>query len=179
MRVIFTWLIFLNCIGAFSQAPYLYFNHINADNGLSHNKVNCILQDKRGFIWIGTEDGLNRYDGQYFSVFRNKPNDTATVSGNIITDLLEDENSILWITTADGGFTKYDYRLPASKQFKQFKHIQGDSTTIPVNIINRIVEDKQGYLWLATSGGYILRFDKKNETFVSFHLTLHSHVLFL
>ena len=167
MRVVFTLLIFVNCIGAFAQAPYLYFHRINADNGLSHNKVNCIIQDRRGFIWIGTEDGLNRYDGQYFTIFRNKPNDTATVSGNIITDLLEDENGILWITTADGGFTKYDYRLPASKQFKQFKHIQGDSTTIPVNIINTIVEDKQGYLWLATSGAYILRFNKENETFIS------------
>jgi ligand-binding sensor domain-containing protein/two-component sensor histidine kinase len=152
---------------AFSQAPYLYFNRINTNNGLSHNKVNCILQDKRGFIWIGTEDGLNRYDGQYFTVFRNKPNDSTTISGNIITDILEDENNILWITTSDGGFTKYDYRLPANKQFKQFKHIQGDSTTIPVNIINKIIEDKQGYLWLATSGAYVLRFNKKNETFSS------------
>jgi ligand-binding sensor domain-containing protein len=62
---------------------------------------------------------------------------------------------------------KYDYRLPASKQFKQFKHIQNDSTTIPVNIINKIVEDKHGYLWLATSGAYILRFDKQHETFIS------------
>lgn len=167
MRVILTWLILLKTIEAFSQTPYLYFNKINVDNGLSHNKVNCILQDKRGFIWIGTEDGLNRYDGQYFTVFRNKPNDTTTLSGNIITDLLEDENGVLWITTADGGFTKYDYRLAANKQFKQFKHIQGNSTTIPVNVINKIIEDKHGYLWLATSGAYVLRFDKKNETFIS------------
>ena len=101
MRVIFTLLILTNTIGAFAQAPYLYFNRVNADNGLSHNKVNCIVQDNRGFIWIGTEDGLNRYDGQYFTIFRNKPNDTTTVSGNIITSLLEDENGILWITNID------------------------------------------------------------------------------
>ncbi len=167
MRVIFILLILIKTLEAFTQQPYLYFSKINVDNGLSHNKVNCILQDKRGFIWIGTEDGLNRYDGQYFTVFRNKPNDTTTISGNIITDMLEDENGVLWITTADGGFTKYDYRLPADKQFKQFKHIQGDSSTIPVNIINKIIEDKHGYLWLATSGAYVLRFDKRNETFIS------------
>ncbi len=167
MRVIFTLLTILSCITATAQAPYLYFNRINADNGLSHNKVNCILQDNRGFIWIGTEDGLNRYDGQYFTVFRNRPNDTTSISGNIITDLLEDENNVLWIATSDGGFTKYDYRLPANKQFRQFKHIQGDSSTIPVNIINKLTKDKHGYLWLATSGAYVLRFDKKNETFIS------------
>src|ERR1044072_9509453 len=171
MKGIFTLLIMLNSAVAITQAPYLYFSRINTSNGLSHNKVNCILQDKRGFIWIGTEDGLNRYDGQYFTLFRNKPNDTTTISGNIITDLLEDENGVLWITTSDGGFTKYDYRLSANKQFKQFKHIQGDSTTIPVNIINKIVEDKQGYLWLATSGAYVLRFDKKNESFI---IPIHS-----
>jgi ligand-binding sensor domain-containing protein len=152
---------------AFAQAPYLYFNRITTDNGLSHNKVNCILQDKRGFIWLGTEDGLNRYDGQYFSIFRNNPNDTSTISGNIITDLLEDEDGIIWIATSDGGLTKYDYRLPDKQQLKQFKHIAGDSSTIPVNVINKIVEDDHGYLWLATSGAYILRFDRKKETFES------------
>src|ERR1044072_10015361 len=131
MRVFAIIIVLLTAIAAYAQQPYLYFNRITTDNGLSHNKVNCILQDKRGFIWIGTEDGLNRYDGQYFTLFRNKPNDTTTISGNIITDLLEDENGVLWITTSDGGFTKYDYRLSANKQFKQFKHIQGDSTTIP------------------------------------------------
>src|SRR5689334_18062821 len=80
-----------------AQAPPLYFNHITTGNGLSHNKVNCILQDRRGFMWIGTEDGLDRYDGQYFTIFRNKPNDTTTISGNIIRDLLEDENGVIWI----------------------------------------------------------------------------------
>src|SRR6478672_671863 len=121
MRVIFTLLIFINSIAAFAQAPYLYFNRINADNGLSHNKVNCILQDKRGFIWLGTDDGLNRYDGQYFTVFRHEPGNVSTVSGNIITSLLEDKEGILWITTADGGLSKYDYRLPEKQQFKQYK----------------------------------------------------------
>lgn len=118
-------------------------------------------------MWIGTEDGLNRYDGQYFTIFRNQFSDTSTISGNIITDLLEDENGIIWIATSDGGLTRYDYRLPAKKQFKQFKHIAGDSSTIPVNIVNKIAEDKYGYLWLATSGAYVLRFNRETEKFES------------
>src|SRR5215470_20240687 len=102
MRSVFTVIILLNYAFANGQAPYLYFSRITSANGLSHNKVNCILQDKRGFIWFGTEDGLNRYDGQYFTVFRNNPSDTSTISGNIITDLLEDEKGIIWIATSDG-----------------------------------------------------------------------------
>jgi ligand-binding sensor domain-containing protein len=167
MRAFLILAILLTVTLCVAQEPYLYFSKISTDKGLSHNKVNCILQDKRGFIWFGTEDGLNRYDGQYFTIFRNVPNDTTTISGNIITDLLEDEDSVIWIATSDGGLTKYDYRLSAGKQFKQFKHIAGDVSTIPVNIINKIVEDDKGYLWLATSGAYVLRFDRKKETFES------------
>lgn len=145
----------------------MYFNRVTAQNGLSHNKVNCILQDKRGFIWIGTDDGLNRYDGNYFTIYRNLPGDSTTISGNIVTDILEDKQEIIWIATADGGLTKYDYRQPANKQFKQYKHIFGDSSTIPVNIINALLEDNYGYLWLATSDHYVLRFDKRTEHFAT------------
>src|SRR5688572_17856174 len=96
---------------AIAQAPSLYFNRITTQNGLSHNKVNCILQDQRGFIWMGTDDGLNRYDGRRFVVFRHEPGINSSISGNIITDIIEDEKGVLWIATSDGGLSKYDYRL--------------------------------------------------------------------
>jgi ligand-binding sensor domain-containing protein/two-component sensor histidine kinase len=83
----------------------------------------------------------------------------------MITDLLEDKNEILWIATADGGLSRYDYRLPPDKQFQQFKHSPSDSTSIPVNIINALLEDASGDLWLATSGNGVLRFNKKKKTF--------------
>ncbi len=51
-----------------AELPFPFFSHLRSENGLSHDKVNCILQDKRGFIWLGTEDGLNRYDGKYDAV---------------------------------------------------------------------------------------------------------------
>src|SRR4051812_32301376 len=86
---------------ASSQMPELYFKKLNTENGLSNNRVKCILQDKRGFIWIGTEDGLNRFDGTNFVIFRHQPSNPAGISGNIISDLLEDKDGILWIATED------------------------------------------------------------------------------
>lgn len=148
-----------------AQDPAPYFEKITTVDGLSHNKVNCILQDERGFIWIGTDDGLNRFDGERFVTFRNEPGNKSTLSGNIITDLLEDNKGIIWIATADGGLSRYNYRLAPDRQFRQYLHTPGDTSSIPVNIINALAEDKLGYLWLASSGYSVLRFDKENERF--------------
>ena len=165
MKKLLTYLLLLSCLFGKAQPSTLYFRNINTGNGLSHDKINCIIQDKRGFTWIGTDDGLNRYDGNRFQVFRHDPTNPASISGNMITDLLEDKNEVLWIATADGGLTRYDYRLDPIKQFRQYKHSPSDSLSIPVNIINALVEDKSGYLWLATSGHGVLRFDKQKEIF--------------
>src|SRR5258705_4823938 len=105
-RVLFTGIFFLFLLTTVAQQPVLYFKRLNQANGLSNNKVNCILQDKRGFIWIGTDDGLNRYDGNNFLVFKNIPGQSSSVSGNTITDLHEDKDGILWIATADGGISR-------------------------------------------------------------------------
>ncbi|MBC7850551.1 MAG: histidine kinase [Chitinophagaceae bacterium] len=164
MRLFILSFFLLSILPVAGQGPDLYFNNFNTANGLSNNKVNCILQDKRGFIWIGTDDGLNRYDGHRFQTFRHD-SDTTSISGNIITDLLEDKNEILWIATADGGLTRYDYRLPPASQFRPCKNSNDDSNAIPSNIINALLEDLDGNLWLATSGQGLLRFDKNAGTF--------------
>ena len=149
-----------------SQQPSFYFQKLTTENGLSNNKVNCILQDARGFIWIGTDDGLNRYDGNQFLIYRNRPGDSTSLTGNIITELLEDKEGVLWIATADGGLGRYDYKAAPRKQFQQFRHSDEDAHSIPVNIVNGLLEDQGGYLWLATSGAGLLRFDKHNQQFI-------------
>lgn len=145
--------------------PSLYFKNLTAVHGLSHSKVNCILQDARGFMWFGTDDGLNRYDGNKFVVFRNEPSDASTISGNIITSMVEDRQGVIWIATADGGLTRYDYRLSPGQQFRQYKHSGSNARSIPGNMINALLQDQHEFLWLATSGNGVLRFDKKKETF--------------
>jgi ligand-binding sensor domain-containing protein len=150
-----------------ARQPSLYFDRLTTQNGLSHNKVNCIIRDRRGFMWFGTNDGLNRYDGHNFEVFQYKPGDSTTISGNIINDMLEDEQGVLWIATADGGLSRYDHRQPPRRQFRQYRHLPGDSNSIPVNILNKLLLDTQGYLWIGTSGVALLRFDRVTEKFTA------------
>ena len=148
-----------------AQPPNLFFEKITTENNLSNNKVNCIIEDNRGFIWIGTNDGLNRFDGNNFTIFRNKPGVSSSISGNIITGLLQDTNAILWISSSDGGLCKYNFRLPPDQQFRQFKNKPTNSSSIPTNSINAMIDDGKGYLWLASSGFGVIRFNKKTEQF--------------
>ncbi|WP_167668070.1 sensor histidine kinase [Mucilaginibacter gossypiicola] len=157
--------LFLTGLSVLCPASTPFFRNIGTEYGLSHPKVNCILQDKRGFLWFGTEDGLNRYDGHFFTIYKNQPNDTTCVAGNIITDMLEDKSGNLWIATADGGITRYNYHLEASKQFKQYKFNAHKPGGIPENHINKIAEDNDGNLWLATSNSFVVRLNKKSGRF--------------
>jgi ligand-binding sensor domain-containing protein/anti-sigma regulatory factor (Ser/Thr protein kinase) len=160
---LFIGIIYIEQVNA-QQANY-YFTTFRTDNGLSHNKVNAILKDKRGFLWFGTEDGLTRYDGKYYTIYKSEPNTKNVISGNIIRDLYEDKEGVIWIATSDGGLTKYNYRLAETKQFKQYKHDAHNPGSIPENGINKIAEDRYGNLWLATSGSYVVRFNKSTGRF--------------
>jgi ligand-binding sensor domain-containing protein len=91
------------------QDPYLKFDHLTKKEGLSNNYVLDIYQDKYGFIWIGTLDGLNRYDAYDFEIFRHDPADSLSISGNLITSITEDIYGNLWIGTKNG-LNKYDYK---------------------------------------------------------------------
>jgi ligand-binding sensor domain-containing protein len=77
----------------------LKFEHLSVEQGLSQSTVRCILQDRRGFLWIGTHDGLNRYDGRGFKVFRHDPGDTTSLSNNCIIAIVEYRQGYLWLAT--------------------------------------------------------------------------------
>lgn len=175
LSCLFCLTVFINPVKA--QLNNSFFRNIGPEDGLSHAKVNCIMQDKRGFLWFGTEDGLNRYDGHYFTMYRSQPNDTTCISGNIITDLYEDKRGIIWIATADGGITRYNYHLPASKQFKQYKYNPRHPNGIPQDRVNNITEDQLGNLWLATNNSFLVRFNKRTERFDSPLKLLAANVL--
>jgi len=91
-------------------AQEIAFNHLTVQSGLSNNKVNTVIQDRTGFIWFGTEDGLNRYDGYNFKIFRHDPSDSNSLSGNSVWSLMEDHIGNIWIGTKGGVLNRFNPR---------------------------------------------------------------------
>src|ERR1700728_680838 len=87
---------------SFSQQQSIKFEHIGTREGLSQINVNCIIQDSRGFMWIGSRNGLNRYDGYKFIIYRYDPLNKNTLSNNMITDVAEGPDGNIWIATQSG-----------------------------------------------------------------------------
>jgi ligand-binding sensor domain-containing protein len=96
-------------VGAQSPPPAgPFFDLVTQDAGLSSNALRCAIQDRRGFLWFGTEDGLNRYDGVRFTVYRHRPNDPTSLAGNAVVSLYEDRAGTLWVGTSNAGLCRYD-----------------------------------------------------------------------
>jgi ligand-binding sensor domain-containing protein len=138
-----------------SQAQPLYFEHLTTSQGLSQNSVNCLLQDRRGFLWVGTENGLNRFDARTdgFQRFLHEPNDPKTLGSNRVTTIFEDRQNRLWVGCWGGGLNRYD---PENERFIHFATKDG----LPNNSVQGIVEDGSGRLWLTTERG-LSRFDPR------------------
>ena len=122
----------------------LTFNHLTVDDGLSNNDVNAVLQDKTGFIWFGTEDGLNRYDGYKFKIFRHDPSDSNSLSDNSIWSLIEDHSGNIWIGTKDGILNKFN---PKTEKFTRWE-IKSNLTK--ENSVKYIYEDSKGNIWVGS-----------------------------
>src|SRR5687768_1620636 len=97
----FTFLLFSNTL-LYAQDDQLKFDRFTTENGLSSNVVYCILQDKKGWLWIGTNDGLSRYDGYSFKTYRSDPGDSSSLPANSVNALCEDQDGNLWIGTSKG-----------------------------------------------------------------------------
>jgi len=89
----------------YGQQNIVQFEHINLEEGLSQGSVYCVLQDQKGFLWFGTQDGLNKYDGYQFTIYRHNKGDSSSLSDNCINAIQEDNDGYLWIGTLSGGLT--------------------------------------------------------------------------
>jgi len=145
----------------YAQTNTGFFEKIAIENGLSSNYPTSIIQDSKGFIWVGTNNGLNRYDGYQSKVFMYDPKNNNTISDNWITSLLEDSNGNIWVGTDGGGLNRYN---TITGVVTRFKHKKDDPTTISSNVILRIYEDSNLRLWIGTKNGLNL-FDASNFTF--------------
>src|SRR5690606_33956671 len=122
------------------------FKRYSTENGLSHDGVSCILEDKEGFIWFGTWDGLNRYDGNKFVVYKSKPGDQSTLKSNKIREIVEDKQGYLWIKTYDKKVYRFDKRteefLPITRTDK--------GGSLEHTYIADIIPLSNGDVWLTT-----------------------------
>lgn len=157
-------LLFFTLPPAFGQAPAIHFRHIRYEDGLSNSTIECIFQDSRGFIWFGTRDGLNRYDGFQFKIFKTEPGNNYSISDNYITSIYENGDGKIWVGTTNG----LNCFNPVLNRFDRYKHDAANRQSINNNYITSIIEDSEKKLWISTLGGGISSFNRKDKTFTPF-----------
>jgi signal transduction histidine kinase/ligand-binding sensor domain-containing protein/DNA-binding response OmpR family regulator len=148
----------------FAQREDLKFVHLSTENGLSNSESNAIIQDKEGFIWIGTLDGLNRYDGRSFKVYRKIAHDSSSLQHNNIKSLFLDSKGTLWIGTDRGGVSRYNKE---KDNFTNYLYNPNDSNSLLTNRVTSITEDANHQIWVATYGGLNL-FNPEKDNFIHY-----------
>jgi ligand-binding sensor domain-containing protein len=159
------------------QSSFPEFRHISIEQGLSQSNVNCILQDSKGFLWFGTKDGLNRYDGYSFRIYQNSPPDTNSISDNYITALAEDKSGNIWIGTLGGKLNRLNnnnqkikvYALIPDPLFNESNLPRPESLPCYSNFnngtITSIICDREGLIWAGTWGNGFFRYDPNSNSF--------------
>jgi ligand-binding sensor domain-containing protein/signal transduction histidine kinase len=142
-----------------AQYQSIRLTNLSIEHGLSQNMVRCILQDSKGFMWFGTWDGLNRYDGYEFNVYKNISNDSSSLRLNRIRTVIEDHNKVLWVATFGGGLSRFNAE---SETFTNFLHNPADSKSICSDRVTAIFEDSYNRIWVGTENGGLSVFDNNN-----------------
>ncbi|MBA3647756.1 MAG: hypothetical protein H0W62_04270 [Chitinophagales bacterium] len=145
----------------YSQNFNLNFQHLTTEDGLSQNSVYCITQDSLGFMWVGTQNGLNRYDGQHFKIFKHEDSVNSLTSG-AIRCLYSDHHNHLWIGTDGGGLDMLDL---VSEKFTHYIHDSLNPNSVSSNKLLCLMGDHEGKIWIGTNGGGLNIFDPSTKQF--------------
>lgn len=149
----------------FSQHRFLHervkFERVTFPMALSNNSVFSVSQDSKGFLWVATNNGLNRFDGYSSTVFRNIPNDSLSLSDNRILSSLEDIDGSIWVGTMEGGINKYN---PKTKKFIRYSLTTGNERILRGGRVFSIFRDSEQSTWIGTSSGLFL-YDRKKDAF--------------
>jgi ligand-binding sensor domain-containing protein len=141
------------------------FDNISIKDGLSQSSPNCIFQDSRGMLWIGTEDGLNKYDGYSFQVYKPEENDQFSISNPRILSICEDAETNLWIGTNGGGLNKYDRK---SDRFIHYLPGKNDTAFLSGSTVHALMPTGDHRLWIGTDKGLSV-LDLNNFHFINIH----------
>ncbi|WP_207422351.1 hybrid sensor histidine kinase/response regulator [Desertivirga brevis] len=149
------------------------FQRLTSLEGLSQSNVTSVVQDKKGFVWVGTTDGLNQYDGYKFKVFRHNSTRKGSISNNNVVSTFVDKAGVLYVGTHEGGLNVYNY---ATNSFTSYRHNPKNSSSISSDRVTAIYEDHKGELWIGTEGGLDI-FDRKRKVFIHFEGKLVSNLI--
>jgi ligand-binding sensor domain-containing protein len=141
----------------------IHFKHLTINDGLSHSWIHSIIQDKYGFIWVGTDDGLDRYDGYSFRVYKNNYRDQYSISSSNVMAMFEDSNGDLWIGTRQG-LNLFDRKHERFIRYPRFSDQE----------ILSVVEDRNRNLWIGASR-QLFCLDLKNDSLQSFPVNIITH----
>lgn len=144
------------------------FRHLTRESGLSHPSVYGIAQDRTGYLWFTTQDGVNRYDGYRFKVYQNDPRDPKSLSDNDGGPIVVDRDGAIWIGTWGGGLDRFD---PSSETFQHFRRKTGDPRSLGDDRVQTLLLDRSGTLWVGTFSGGLSRFDRPSGTFTNYLLS--------
>jgi ligand-binding sensor domain-containing protein/two-component sensor histidine kinase len=147
-----------------SAQTELRFDHYTIRDGLSQSQPFALFQDSYGYLWIGTQDGLNRFDGNSFKVYKNDPFDSTTLTHNWVWTVEEDQHGNIWIGTFQG-LCKY---IRKEERFVQYYHNPQDAGSISGNRPNYILKDPKGRLWISSWGSGLNLYDPDTDTFKRF-----------
>jgi signal transduction histidine kinase/CheY-like chemotaxis protein/ligand-binding sensor domain-containing protein len=155
----------LFCTHTFAQQSHIKFGHLTTNDGLSQSTILCMFQDTRGFMWFGTLDGLNKYDGYKFTLYRNDPKDSSSLSYNIVKSIVEDSAGNLWIGTLGGGINKFNRE---KEKFTHYTHDKNNSQSLSSDLINCLFIDKNDNIWAGTSNGGLNLFEVAKNKFTRY-----------
>ncbi|MGB5667250.1 MAG: two-component regulator propeller domain-containing protein, partial [Maribacter sp.] len=143
----------------------IYFDHITTNDGLSQSDINSIYQDKQGFMWFGTHDGLNRYDGYGFTVFKPNANNSASITSNLIYAITGDEGGNLWIGTTGSGLNYFDR---TTETFLQYKNEKDNNSSLSNDHVTKVFKDSKNRLWVGTNKGLNMLDLNRSKDTISF-----------
>lgn len=141
------------------------FRRLTVDDGLPQSTVNCIVQDRDGYLWFGTQDGLSKFDGYTFQVYRKVPGVSSSLSDNYITSLLTDTHGSLWVGTYSGGVNRLD---PGGGTVRRYSLRSDGSSSRGSRSVMAIAEDSSGTIWVATWGGGLDMLDAQSGAWTHF-----------
>ncbi|MCU0304840.1 MAG: SpoIIE family protein phosphatase [Thermoanaerobaculales bacterium] len=138
------------------------FDHLSLEDGLSQSIIEQMVQDRKGFMWFATENGLNRFDGYRFTVYKNVPGDPNSLSYNELKALYVDGDGVLWVGIFESGLNSLD---PSTERIVRYQHVEGDPSSLGANTVRCILEDRAGRLWVGTQGAGLDRLDRSTGVF--------------